>query len=108
VCWYRIGGDQVLKVRGTAPKARYWSLCLYNAWMESLDYEHHTVALNGSQITMEGDTFDVVLAHRDPKRPNWLDTTGHHAGYLLLRALLPEGDLPIPTVTVMYERELSD
>ena len=27
----------------------------------------------------------IVLAHRDPKRPNWLDTAGHGSGTMCLR-----------------------
>lgn len=106
VCWYRFGDDQLMIVRGRLPKARYYSFALYNLWMESLDYTRHRISLNHEQIKLADDgTFELVLAHRDPGHPNWLDTTGHHAGYLLARALLPEEELPVPSVEVRYERE---
>lgn len=106
VCWYRFGQDQRMYVRGRLPKARYYSFVLYNAWMESLDYTRGTVCLNHEQITLDADgTFELCLAHRDPGHPNWLDTQGHHAGYLLARALLPEEELPVPTIEVRYEYE---
>jgi hypothetical protein len=105
-CWYRFGRDQVMLVRGRLPKARYFNLCLYNAWLESLDYERHTVSLNHRQIRTDADgNFEICLAHRDPGHPNWLDTTGHHAGYLLARSLLLEGDPPEFEIQVKYENE---
>lgn len=106
VAWYRFGQDQVMLVRGKLPTARYFNLSLCNAWMESLDYQRHTVALNHTQIQTDAEgNFEVCLAHRNPGHPNWLDTTGHHAGYLLSRSLLLEGDAPDFKIQVMYEHE---
>ena len=106
VCWYRFGRDQVMLVKGRIPEARYFSLCLYNAWMESLDYTQSQIHLNHQVLMTEEDgSFEVCLAHRDPGHPNWLDTGGHHAGYLLARSLLPEGDPSEFSLKVMYEKE---
>lgn len=113
LCWYRFGEDQLMYVRGRLPKARYFSFTLYNAWMESLDYTRHSagrsrVSLNHAQIQAdEHGNFELCLAHRDPGHPNWLNTTGHAAGYLLARSLLPEEALPVPTIEVRYEREVT-
>jgi hypothetical protein len=107
VCWYRLGHDQVGIVRGRVPKARWFGLTLYNLWMESLDYENAVVSLNHRQLRTDADgRYEVVLSHRDVGRAPRLDTTGHLAGYLLGRALLAEGDVPLPTFEVRYEREL--
>jgi hypothetical protein len=106
VAWYRFGHDQVMFVRGKMPKARYIGVSLCNAWMESLDYLHHRVNLNHTQIQLAPDgSYELCLAHRDPGHPNWLDTAGHHAGYILLRELLPEGEAQPPTIEVLYEKE---
>ncbi len=106
ICWYRFGADQVMFIRGRLPDARYSSFTLYNAWMESLDYRHHPVALNHAQIQTDADgRFELCLAHRHLGHPNTLLTVGHQAGYLLLRVLLPEGEIPELTVQVLYERE---
>ncbi|MCA9704282.1 MAG: sulfotransferase [Myxococcales bacterium] len=92
VCWYRFGPRQAFVVRGRLPAARYYGLCLYNAWLESLDYTRHTISLNHAQLqTDTHGRFCVVLAAEDPGVPNWLDTAGHDAGYLLARSLLLEG-----------------
>lgn len=109
VAWYRFGRDQVMFVRGRLPTARYFNLSLCNAWLESLDYQRHTVSLNHRQIRTDADgCFEVCLAHRDPGHPNWLDTTGHHAGYLLARSLLLDGNPPDFEIQVMYEAEWAD
>lgn len=107
VAWFRFGYDQAMLVRGRLPKARYFSLCLYNAWLESYDYTCHQVSLNHEQIRTNDDgSFEVCLAHRDLGHPNWLDTSGHHAGFIVARHLLPEGDLAELETRVLYEREL--
>jgi hypothetical protein len=106
VCWYRLGPDQKLVVRGRMTRARYWSIVLYNLWMESLDYTTSTIHLNHGNLATDADgRFEVVIAHRDPGVPNWLDTTGHLAGYALIRVLLPEEALEPPTAEIRYETE---
>ena len=95
VCWYRFGMDQAFTIRGQLPKTRYFSVCLYNAWLESHDYTQRTIHLNHTQLVTEPDgAFTVVLADRDPGVPNWLDTGGHNAGYVLVRSLLLDGSPP--------------
>lgn len=87
MCWYRIGHDQVKLVRSKLPKPRYFGLCLYNGWMESLDYRRHVINLNHVQLQTGGDgSFELCLGHRDQRHPRGLNRAGH----LLARALLPE------------------
>lgn len=107
VCWYRFGHDQLMLVRGHLPKARYFNVALYNAWMESLDYRHLPVHKNHTQIQLDEDgSFELCISHRDLGHRNQLLTGGHHAGYVLARALLPQADqLPELSVRVLYERE---
>lgn len=106
VCWYRMGQDQLMIIRGTMPAARYVSFCLYNAWMESLDYHRHTICLNDREIITDSEgNYEIVLSHRDVGAPNRLDPAGHLAGYLLIRCLLADGAIPVPSVEVRYERE---
>ena len=54
-CWYRFGPGQALIVRGRLPNARYFGFCLYNAWLESLEFvfrQHsHPQALGLGQFT---------------------------------------------------------
>jgi hypothetical protein len=97
-----------MQLRGRLPKARYASMSLCNAWMESLDYlVHPRSSLNHAQIQLEEDgSFELCLAHEDPGHPNWIDTAGHHAGYAIMRALLPEqSPLPELSTQVLYVDE---
>ncbi|PRQ08996.1 hypothetical protein ENSA7_12670 [Enhygromyxa salina] len=109
VCWYRFGPDQAFVVRGKLPQARYFSLCLYNVWLESFDYTRHQICLNHTQIQADSNgEFTVVLCDRDPGVGNWLDTSGHNAGYILARSLLHEGDAPPLRTQTVWMSELSD
>ena len=93
--WFRRTQGEEPLVRGRLPRARYFSVTLYNAWLESLDYQRHTVSLNHEQLHLEEDgSFRIVLSDLKPDHPNWLDTAGHGEGYVIARALLLEGDMP--------------
>ncbi|MCY1338894.1 hypothetical protein D9M69_247640 [compost metagenome] len=54
--------------------------------MESLDYRYHRICLNkhSAQTDARGG-LRMVLSHRDPGLPNWLETAGHANGTLCLR-----------------------
>ena len=38
----------------------------------------------------------MILAHRDPGLPNWLDTEGRAFGMVFWRFMLPEGEITKP------------
>ena len=70
-----------------------WLVTGYDAVVEVLKspsvYSSAAMHVALSQIeTDEDGRFEIVLAHRDPGHRNWIDTGGHHAGYLLARSLL--------------------
>ena len=95
ICWYELNDDQVIVVRGTLPKARYFSFTFYNVWLESYDYTRHSVILNHKQIELDEDgCFEIYVADKNAGYSNWLDTAGHNSGYLVARSLLLEGDHP--------------
>ena len=63
--------------------------------MQTFDYEERSVSLNREQTVLDEDgNFEIILAHRDPGRPNWLDTEGRPYGIMFWRFQLPEGDIP--------------
>jgi hypothetical protein len=106
VTWYRFAPGQLMLVRGTLPTARYFSLTLCNAWLESFDYRHHRCVLNHARLQTDDDgRFEVCLANEDPGHPNWMDTAGHNAGYIIARALLPEGPATELETQVMFVEE---
>ena len=95
VCWYELNDDQVIIVKGTLPKARYFSFTFYNVWLESYDYTRHSIILNHEQIeSNEKGRFEIHVSGKNAGFSNWMDTAGHNSGYLVARSLLLEGTHP--------------
>ena len=93
---FRLEDDEALVIEGRSPACVYFGAQLWNRYMQSLDYRHHRVSLNASEITFAPDgSFTLVVAHRDPGLPNWLDTAGHREGVVFCRWLQSE-ELPAP------------
>lgn len=85
---FRLREDQGLFVRGRAPKCTYWSVHLWNPYLQTLDYEHHPVAMNCSEVELEEDgSFELCIAHRDPGHRNWISTSGKKRGMVYFRFL---------------------
>ena len=94
--------NQALVISGRFPKARFGSVLLHNQFLQSFDYETRTISLNRKQVLYEKDgSFRIVVAHRDPAMPNWLDTEGRPFGIMFWRFLLPEGPIaPLQTEVI--------
>jgi hypothetical protein len=91
---FRLAPDEALVIEGRSPRCTYWGVQLWNRYMQSLDYRHHRVSINGTQAVLERDgSFRVVVAHRDPGVPNWLEPAGHPEGLVFCRWLQAE-ELP--------------
>jgi hypothetical protein len=70
--------------------------------MQTYDYAHRQVSLNRAQTRLGPDgSFRIVIAHRDPGVPNWLDTEGRAFGLVFWRFMLPEGPIETPAAVVM-------
>ncbi len=70
-----LGPDDALVMRGTIPPSRFTNVMLWNRHMQTLEYVHRRSSLNTKQIAYEPDgSYTIVIAHRDPGVPNWLDT----------------------------------
>lgn len=68
------------------PECRFWNLQIDNYWMESLDYRYHRIHANKhSARHNDKGGVTMVLAHRDPGLPNWLETAGHRVGTMAMR-----------------------
>jgi hypothetical protein len=94
--WWELDDDEAILVEGPLPRARYWAVQIFNRWLESPDYRYLKVAINSAQAEPRADgTFRIVLAHRDPGVPNWIETAGHRSGQICLRALLCREPLAI-------------
>lgn len=84
--YWAVGADEALVIRAKPPECDYWNFQVNNYWIESLDYRFHKIDINHTQAHYEPDgSFRIVVAHRDPGLPNWLETAGHHHGTMGLR-----------------------
>jgi hypothetical protein len=94
-----LGPDQALLIRGRFPQCRFSNVVLFNRFLQTLDYEERSISLNRKQTVLNAEgNFEMILAHRDPGRPNWLDTEGRPYGMMFWRFQLPEGDIaPLET-----------
>lgn len=94
---YELEPDQALIMRGRFPRCRFANVVLWNHRLQTPPYRRRRVSLNRNQIRYEKDgSFEVVVAHRDPGMPNWIDTAGLRTGMIFWRFLLPEEQvLPI-------------
>jgi hypothetical protein len=92
---------EALLVEFTPPEGLFWSISIGDMWYRTFDFSHHQTSLNGHQVELDADgVCRVVIAHRDPAVPNWLDTVGHERGVVILRWVMVS-DRPQPRTRVV-------
>lgn len=96
---YDICDDEALIVEAKVPaKYAYYSLILTNELYETIDWYNNHSSLNDAQATVDKDgVLRVVVSHRDPGVPNWLDTAGHARGVIQGRWTECDSQ-PVPSV----------
>lgn len=82
---YALADDEALVVTVPASEAPYQAIQVGSKWYVSTDYEHHQTSLTAAQSVQSGEVFHYVISERDPGIANWLETTGHAAGVMMLR-----------------------
>lgn len=104
---YDLADDEALVLEGRSPACAFWNLCLWNPYLQTYDYRHHRVTLNGGQAQSEPDgSWRIVVAARDPGQPNWLTTAGHPRGVLWFRWFLADEVPPQPSARVVKTETL--
>lgn len=105
---YVIGPDDALLIRGRWPSCRSANVSLWNRHQQTFDYANRQVSLNRVQTEADADgRFTMVIAHRDPGVPNWLDTEDRPFGLVFWRFMLPEGDIETPVAEVVPFADLA-
>lgn len=70
-------------VCGDAP---YQAIQIGSRWYVSTDYEHHQTSLTRAQSHVDSDgLLRYVICEQNPGVANWLETTGHAQGVMMLR-----------------------
>ena len=84
--YWSLEQEEALLIRFEVPECDYWNFQLNNYWLESLDYRDYRIEVNNGAARFESDgTICLVIAHRDPGHPNWIDTAHHVRGTMGLR-----------------------
>ncbi len=97
-----LGPDEAMIITGKWPECRCANVSLWNRHMQTFDFAHRQVSLNRRQTVTDSDgRFRMILAHRDPGTPNWIDTEGRAFGLVFWRFMLPEGEIETPQAQVV-------
>jgi hypothetical protein len=94
-CIWELGPEEALVIECADPRAEYLGFTIHTlAWFESGDFASRQTSLNGTQLHVDADArFRLVLAHRDPGVPNWIDTEERPRGMLTYRLIRPRAGL---------------
>jgi hypothetical protein len=104
---YMIGPEQALILEGRFPKCRFANVMLWNRFLQTYDYETHNISLNRKQTQQAPDgSFRMIVAHKDPGVPNWLDTQGKPFGLIYWRFVMPQETVPPVTARVVKHAEI--
>lgn len=105
--YWRLGRDEAMVIEFRPPEAPYWGFLIMNRWMESLEWRDRRVSINNlGAVPDPAGRVRIVVAHRDPGLPNWIDTAGHAHGVMSLRLARLAGALPQAEVRVLPFEEL--
>jgi hypothetical protein len=110
---YELDDDQALVIEvPRCDDCAYQAVQVGSDWYASTDYETHQTSLTKAQAVTDPDgVMRFVVSQRDPGIANWLETTGHRTGAMMLRWQRLERDLGPddgPRVTVVPFDEVPD
>lgn len=92
--FFQLEEDEALVLHGRSPECAYWGCNLWTPAMRTFDYKNHRTAVNKKTISYEEDgSWKLVIAHKDPGFPNWIQTAGNLRGVIYFRWFLSE-ELP--------------
>ena len=89
--YYRVPHDMALVVEFQEPVAQHWNFQLCNHWMENLaNYATGAGFLNSETADVVDGRVRLVVSHRDPGVPNWVNSGGRDHGVMGLRFVEPD------------------
>lgn len=96
---YDLAEDEALIMEFKLPNCTYWGTQMMDMWMQSLDFSFRQSSLNKAQTVVDDDGIcRMVIAHRDPGVPNWIDTVAKAPGILVYRVYDAKEEFKLPTV----------
>jgi len=106
---WKLNHDEALVIEVKPPNCENWNFQLNNYWMESLDYRYFNICINKGSAKYNSDGgVKVIVTHKDPGLPNWIETCGHNEGTMCWRWYrLNQGAQPVePKCSVININEL--
>lgn len=83
IAHWQVPEGKALILRTRPPECLYWNIEFNNPWWETMDYVERLSGTNMHHAVLEDDgELVVVIAHKDPGVPNWLDTSGFTEGMM--------------------------
>ena len=106
--FWNLGPDEAWLIEFDQPDASGWSVQTHTwPWFESGDFGHAQTSLNEVQAHVDDDArVRVVVSHRDPGVPNWIDTEGRPVGMCAYR-WIGSATMPVPEAAVVGLAALS-
>jgi hypothetical protein len=106
---FDLGPDEALLIEHDAPDAHYWNWSVHQLhWFDSGAWDERPMSCNGHQAHVDTDgRVRIVVAHRDPGAPNWLDTEGKPIGMCVYR-YVGAHTKPVPSARVVPLHALRD
>jgi len=100
---------EALLIEGRVVPCDYWGIQIWNPFLVSPDYRHHTVSINKSQARLgPNGEFRVAIAREDPKVPglDCITTAGERQGQFFVRWLVSQAPPPKPTCRLVKIADL--
>lgn len=105
--YWELSDDEALIIEFDAHDG-LWMFTNMGVFFNSMDYLYRPVSYTPSRTAVDRDgRIRLVMAHRDPKVHNWLDTQGFARGNLTYRHMLEGEPAVLSTRTVPF-RDLPD
>jgi hypothetical protein len=85
---FGLADDETLVLEFAPPDTRYWNVTLENIWHECIEprRRHSSVTDRGVAPDPDG-VVRIAIGAKDFGHGHWLDTGGHHRGFVVLRWL---------------------
>lgn len=105
--YWELAPDEALIIEFDAHHG-LWMLTNMGVFFNSMDYLYRPVSYTPSRTKVDRDgRIRLVMAHRDPRVHNWLDTQGFERGNLTYRHMLEGEPAALDTRTVKYDQLMS-
>lgn len=103
--YWKLLDNEALVIDTQMPECDHWNFQLNNYWMESLDYRYFQVHTNKHLATYRPDgSVRIIVAHGDPRLPNWINTAGHDNGTMCFRWIKAKQNPEPRTRVVEFEK----